>query len=427
MAEFKLNEGQEFTLSALSNFEDTYVLKGYAGTGKTTVITRWVRQIRQRPKDLDPKVFWRAPSIVLTAPTNKATSVLKEMANEIKLPVEVKTIHSLLCLKIRWQKDQQVLVKDDYADDMFGTFTHVVIDESSMLDSTLMKHIREAQKRAKNKVIFMGDPCQLPPIGEKESESFKESENISELTEVMRQSGRNNIPELALYLRELILRPAPSYPSRIFEFVDEKNIFHWPTAGYEDSILEAFADEDGTRDIRHIAWTNRVVDLWNDKIRDKVYGFDREEWTKGEEVVTTAPVLDRAENSIIFTTDTLLTIQREPEIVTHLDIECWKLYARNQPLLVPTKKGMRDFSRVKAIKLEEAKQDKRKWRFFYEFMEAFARIKPAFSMTTHRSQGSTFDEVFISYQNILQNPNRKESLQCLYVAITRPRQKLYLV
>ena len=422
---FKLNEEQTDTLSALSNFDHSYVLKGYAGTGKTTVITHWVQQVRQRPDDVDI-LDWHAPKIVLTAPTNKATNVLKDKAKEIKLPVDVQTIHSLLSLKLVWRKSEQVLQQDSYGSDDFGEYDYVVIDEASMLNEELMDYIRAAVDAHHNKVIFMGDPCQLPPINETESQSFGESDDLSELTTIMRQGKGNPIQELGVYLRTLILANHQAYPSKLFEFIDDKNILHLPVAEFEDSILSAFTEED-RGDIRHVAWTNRVVDSWNDQIRDRIYGFDREEWTKGEQIVTTAPVMDTAERRVVFTTDTLLKIQREPTVTVKIGVECWKLWCKNQMLYVPTRDSKPQFLKIKDTLLREAKADRKRWRKFYEFMEAFAQIKPAHSMTVHRSQGSTFDDAYVSYQNILTNPRRKESLQCLYVACTRPRSRLILV
>jgi len=425
---FQLNAEQVTTLDNLSAFEDIYVLKGYAGTGKTTVITRWIEAIRKKPGDWPKGKFWHAPSVVLTAPTNKATNVLKEMAKEIKLPVDVSTIHSLLSLKMKWEKAAQVLVKDTRGDDTFKDYDYVVIDEASMLDTDMMnKYILPAHEATGNKLIFMGDPCQLPPIGEKESESFDSSEDISELTQVMRQADDNPIQGLALYLRELILGRTSQYPIRIFEFVDDENIFHIPVANFEDQILEAFANDERASDIRHVAWTNRVVNSWNDKIRDKVYGFDREEWTEGERIVTTSPVIDQGEGGVVFSTDTLLKIQREPIQEDWKGIPCWKLWVKNKIIHVPVRGTDQLFNTIKDELLVAAKQDRKQWYKFYRFMEAFVHVKPAFSLTVHRSQGSTFDDVYVSYQNILTNPNRIESLQCLYVAITRPRGRLFLV
>ena len=424
---FKLNDEQSLAFDQLSDFTDSYVLKGYAGTGKTTVITRWVQKIRTKP-DEAPK-FWRAPTVVLTAPTNKAAGVLREMAKEIKLPVDVCTIHSLLSLKMVWRKDIQVLEQDRYGDDTFGEYDYVVIDESSMLDKELMNFIRSAQESHGNKIVFMGDPCQLPPIGEPFSEAFDESEERMELVQVMRQAKDNPIQDLTLYLRTLILDTPRQYPADLLAFVDNKHILHLPVAAQENNILSAFAESD--LNIRHVAWTNKVVDAWNDKIRDRIYGFDREEWTQGEMIVTTAPVIRGSgfDKQVIFTTDTLLTINSEPKQVIYFDIPCWKFMCRGNVLHVPERSSevTKLFNAKKNELINAARQDRKKWKYFYNFIEAFAQVKPAHSLTVHRSQGSTFDDAYVSFQNILANPNRKESLQCLYVAVTRPRSRLILV
>ena len=296
-----------------------------------------------------------------------------------------------------------------------------------MLNKELMEHIRKAQElNPSTRVVFMGDPCQLPPIGEEESESFSESENKSELVQVMRQDTGNPIQDLALYLRKEILSKNRTYPMEILSFVDNQHILHKPANRYEGEILEAFVNAEGDKDVRHVAWTNRVVDAWNDKIRDKIYGVDRAEWMKGEAIVTTAPVFD-AEKNIVFTTDTLLKISAEPVEVVYKEIPCWKLLAQGFPLYLPQRNARGVYETKKKQLLAEAKEDKRKWRAFYEFMETFAQIRPAHSLTVHRAQGSTFDDVYVSYQNILSNRNMVEAKQCLYVAVTRPRSRLILV
>lgn len=423
MTEIKFTSEQEIALDTLGDTKDYYTLKGYAGTGKTTVITYWVQQMR-KPPDPRPR-FWRAPKIVLTAPTNKATGVLKDKVEDLDLPCDTSTIHSLLGLKMKWQDDEQILVQDSQNEDQFGDYDWVVIDETSMINEELLGYICRAQKKWGNKIIFMGDPCQLPPINEVESRSFNVPTQ-SELTQIVRQSSDNPIVELSIYLRDLILSDRPHYPNKLFTYVDDNHIFYHPVANYEDDILEAFA-EPGKKDIRHVAWTNKVVDLWNNKIRDRIYGFDREDWTRGELIVTTAPVLDPDADGIVFSTDTLLKIALDPILEEHKDIPCWRLVCRGHKLWVVAPHGVKAYRERKNELLAAAKQDRKKWRDFYNFMESFSSVKPAHSLTVHRSQGSTFDDVYVSSSNILTNPRRKESLQCLYVAITRPRSRLFLV
>jgi exodeoxyribonuclease-5 len=74
----------------------------------------------------------------------------------------------------------------------------------------------------------------------------------------------------------------------------------------------------------------------------------------------------------------------------------------------------------------DAKATPRLWKKFWEHKDLFHDIKYAYALTAHRSQGSTYENVWVDYQDILINRNRKEAFQCLYVACTRPTTKLIL-
>lgn len=437
MREFTLNAEQTEALDKLSSFSESknfFVLKGYAGTGKSTVIAEWVKRMTTRPDNLPEGKIWRRPNICLTAPTNKASNVLSDKASEIKLAVECSTIHSLLNLRMVWQKDKQVLVPSRSDDGTgFEDYDYVVIDECSMINEELLQYILDAQEFAGNKVIFMGDPCQLPPVKEKESASFTIVKEPMELTQVMRQADGSNILPLSLYLRDLIIAGGKAYPSKIFTFVDGKTVDYKPAKDNLDDILDWMeaTHYDDAWDTRHIAWTNRVVDSWNDMIRDRIYGSDRDEWMADENIVTTSPVLDPVESRVVYSTDTMLTIRGNISESSLDGVPVWKIPVKSEQgkrfiLRVVQKRGQKTYADKKAALLQEAKSNKA-WRPFYAFCESFNSIKPAHSMTAHRSQGSTFDEVYVSLDNILQNPRRKESLQCLYVAATRPRTRLVFV
>lgn len=436
MTNFTWTDQQTEALDKLSSFSkdsNFFVLKGYAGTGKSTVIAEWVKRMMERPDDLPEGKIWCRPSICLTAPTNKASNVLADKAKETKLQVECSTIHSLLNLRMVWQKDKQVLVPNKRDDgEGFADYDYVVIDECSMINEELLQYIIDARESADNKVIFMGDPCQLPPVKEKESASFTLVKEPSELTQVVRQAEGSSILPMSFYIRDLILSGGKQYPAKIYSFVDGKTVCHEPAKDYEFEILgridEAHSNEE---DVRHIAWTNAVVDTWNDRIRDYIYGLDRDEWINGELIVTTSPVLDPVESFVVYSTDTLLTIIGEPKEKVNMGVPCWIIPVKSETgkrakLTVVQKAGQKMYADQKSGLLKDAKENK-KWRPFYAFCELFNSIKPAHSMTAHRSQGSTFDEVFISLDNILQNPRRKESLQCLYVAATRARHKVTFI
>ena len=68
----------------------------------------------------------------------------------------------------------------------------------------------------------------------------------------------------------------------------------------------------------------------------------------------------------------------------------------------------------------DARANPKLWKKFWALKELFHEIKYAYAITAHRSQGSTYEQVFVDYQDILYNRNRKEAFQCLYVACSRP-------
>lgn len=410
-----LNTGQQEAVAALNGEETEFLLKGYAGTGKTTTIVQWLNELEDK-------------KVVFTAPTNKATNVLKEMAQELEVPVDTCTIHSLLALKMRWKDGQQILAQDERDEPRYADYDIVVVDECSMLSQELMNYLRAAQGYApKTKLIFMGDPCQLPPIGEDESESFAVEPSI-ELTEVVRQNP-GPIVDCATYIRGLILHCKPGYPSKIWDYTDQDSpqLTYAPAAKHENEILDSVANP-GDEDIRILAWTNKLVDEWNHKVRCVVHQTDSPpEWSKGEHVVTLGPVMNPQESEIIFSTDTLLRLHKEPEEAEREGIPCWKLVARGRSFFVVQAQAKTLWHQKREELLAAAKADKKQWRNFYRFMETFALVRPAHAMTVHRSQGSTFDRVYLCLNNITANPRKREMLQCLYVALTRARKQVILI
>ena len=74
----------------------------------------------------------------------------------------------------------------------------------------------------------------------------------------------------------------------------------------------------------------------------------------------------------------------------------------------------------------EAKVNPKLWQKFWQHKELFHGVKYAYALTAHRSQGSTYQSVWVDYQDILLNRSRKEAFQCLYVACSRPTTQLIL-
>lgn len=438
----KLSEDQAAALPLLDSDYKFVCLKGYAGTGKTTTIVEWIKKNRELSS--------KSNRVLLTAPTNKAARVLQEMCVEKGVAVDCATIHSALKLKMQWRQDEQVLVPDTNPTTrcIFDEHTHVVIDECSMLSQEMIDYVSNARDRAGNKVVFMGDPCQLPPIGEEESESFDvPEEQTYELRKIMRQAGESHILDLGMYLRECIEGASPETPVNLYSYggngvsVEEKGRA-WA------NMLDEFAEvHEGTsnKDIRYLAWTNVAVDAANRDIQRRIYGEGSQELMPGEKVVTLKPVFDPLDKAVLYSTDSLLRLGDDcyVESLELLDLKkkevraklkVWRVSIAGDPrceaghrYTVLKKSSKVRYDKYSRYLLNAAKKGEVPWRRFWDFVEMFTWLRPAYALTVHRSQGSTFDKVFVNTGNIMLNKRRKEMLQCLYVACTRPRDELVLM
>jgi len=165
-----------------------HLLTGYAGAGKT-LLTQ-VLAVELRAQGLD---------VVLSAPTHKAVAVLSRKLRAAGIKdedVPCVTIHKLLSLKPKVQRDQQIFVREKGAPPVVADV--VVIDEASMVSTDLMKHIRRYLPDAA--VLFVGDPAQLPPVGEDSSEAFNVPRK-SHLDTIVRQGAGNPILDAADIIR----------------------------------------------------------------------------------------------------------------------------------------------------------------------------------------------------------------------------------
>ena len=216
-----LSQGQETALSKLEAFLDgpvqVFMLKGYAGSGKTTILQGLVDYLSAAEKDF-----------ALMAPTGRAAKVIREKTGK-----EAFTIHkSIYCY------DEMVEVAEG---DSFYYYYKIrnnvdvagkifIVDEASMLSdaksegeffrfgsshllSDLIAYTRVTQPNVNSKIIFVGDPCQLPPVGDNSSKAFeadylKETYNLSseetEMKEVKRQGGDSGILSAAAKIRKSI-------------------------------------------------------------------------------------------------------------------------------------------------------------------------------------------------------------------------------
>jgi len=194
MNDIPYTDDQKAAIISIKDFlysdRQTHGLYGYAGTGKTTLVSKLVIYLLRNK-------FVR--SIILAAPTNKANNVLKskfksdmeslinteyaatfndvlDKLDDKGIKVNFLTIHKLLAFKNDFDMDgERIFVKSGRA--CLGLYDLIIIDECSMLSTQIMIHILEGIMDTMTKILFVGDPAQLPPINETKSVIFSMNDN----------------------------------------------------------------------------------------------------------------------------------------------------------------------------------------------------------------------------------------------------------
>lgn len=430
-----LTDDQQHALEGMLWFESGgsekfFVLQGFAGTGKTTVLQHYLRACKG--------------TAVLSAPTNKAVRVLREMAGAHGIEVPCCTVHKLLGMRIAKDAEEKYCVTRR-GSETIAEFDVLIVDECSMVGNRevqntpgLYDQLMRQVGRWGIKVIFVGDPGQLPPVKEgKLSPSFEAGPGAF-LSKVVRQALDNPIIRLATYFRGKMDGEDPPPP----ELEDDGFNGVYATGDrheFQDLIIEAYLDEpDHPTKYKALAFRNAVVDAINDGVRRELHGADAEKYIVGERYVATQPVIEWAEGDI-----PIIQAATDEDAVL-VDIEETRLEDLPQyralllrmsgldgdfPAIVPhpddEERWQDDLANLE--KLAKKKRGRVSWRDFWALHDAFAHFKPHYAMTCHRSQGSTYENVFVDVPDVLSNPSGFwEAIRCLYTACTRASKMLYL-
>ncbi|MEM9001950.1 MAG: AAA family ATPase [Cyanobacteria bacterium P01_F01_bin.86] len=422
-AAFALTTEQQAALEALDAFvtseEKLYLLTGYAGTGKTTLLQIFVNGLRDRGDDR---------KIVLTAFSNKATKVLETMAAHWQLDIDAMTCCKLLGLRpvINEEDGTQVFQPDRKQRNQTDRYELVIVDECSMVNEELWRllinEISNLYRRTQ--ILFVGDPAQLPPVNESESACFRQIFLKSELTEVVRYGGAIGV--IAEDLRRNLER------DRFPRFQTDTNLdktegcFVIPRPIWETLMLRAFTSDayaTNPDQVRALAYTNRRVAHLNRMIRRAIYGPTALRFVPGERLIALNPCLD--EDNIILPTSAeceVLEVRRGRQgewPIWFLSVETEE---RNyKTLQVLHESGASEMQ----LKLDGLARERR-WMEFWDLKQQFHEVDYAYSLTIHKSQGSTFQDVFVDIPSMAVNPNVIERNQLCYVAFTRAAKRLFL-
>ncbi|SBO42930.1 ATP-dependent RecD-like DNA helicase [Cyanobium sp. NIES-981] len=435
-----------------------FVLSGYAGTGKTFLSMAFLAQVEAQG------LCW-----TVVAPTHKAVGVLRShLARAGLTPTWYpSTIHRLLRLKLRRQGERERCEETEQTAAALEHLGLVLVDEASMVDSTLLEITLRCAHPFRTRLVFVGDPAQLPPVGEPSSAVFSLGRaTTAQLTEVVRHQGP--VLRLARGIREQVLpcRLPPALPP-VRTPVGEVALLRRPQwLELAQEALRRSAAADDPDQARILCYTNRSLEQLVPIARRALHGAmaDQVPVLPGEVLITRSAVMApacREGEEAGEEPDMVLGSNREVVVrdVTpeRCDLAGFGLTSAdlggtaavpviatlnaavdtgdsqiNLRLLPPL--GSPDRAAIDAVLARlrlQAQQAGRQggralWRRFFLLRDAFAALGPAAVLTVHRSQGSTFAQVFVDGDVFLpRDPLLRRQL--LYVAVSRASASVALV
>lgn len=439
---------QQLASYVLSNEkEQLFLLKGFAGTGKTTIVGTLVNSL------------WKTTlKSVLMAPTGRAAKV---MSNYSK--TQAFTIHR----KIYFPKKQSgggvkfVMAPNKHRNTIF------IVDEASMIpdtpaDSKLFENgsllddlIMFTYSGHNCKLILIGDTAQLPPVHldlspaldeDKLSINYNKEVIRLELDEVVRQSEDSGILVNATILREQLQGT----------FFDD---FRFDVNGYSDIVrlvdgyeiqeaIDASYSEEGKEETTIIVRSNKRANLYNGNIRSRILYLDND-LAVGDYMMVVKNnyfwLKPTSEAGFIANGDIIEVLEiyglKELYGFKFAEVKVKMVDYPNQSpfetvLLLDTIQAVtpslsyEDGNKLYQEVMKDYANEKSKYKKFLavknnKYFNAL-QVKFSYAITCHKSQGGQWNTVFVE-QPYLPNGIDKEYLRWLYTAVTRAKKKLYLI
>lgn len=424
--EITLTDEQKNVIKTFMKFlvdpkEKFMIIQGAAGTGKTTMIKAMLESIHKEYKLLKT-LLCKNPDeqdfdIVLTATTNKAVAVLRELADN----PNVRTVHSTLglTLKKNYRTGTEDLVTTNRWHEMPNTI--LILDEASMLDATTFDFMK-ATLTGRSKAVLIGDIFQLAPVKQKESamQSMLEKVPTAIMSKVLRHGG--SILEAATSFRDVV-------QSSVFEDILLSDaVIHVDGLTFKEEVEAAFlSPKYAPNKAKILAWSNDRVQDYNAHLR-QACGLGAQFQT-GELVVTNNPIISQGH---IIPVDSEVEITYLGEAVELHDVPGrtvevdGKVTAFLPDTYKDAKKLMKQLARkAKALK-DKPRERKRLWAQYFEIKDTWLDLRSQYASTVHKAQGSSYDEVFIDLYDIGRCNSPSDTARMLYVAISRARKRVIL-
>lgn len=422
----------------------TFLLKGYAGTGKTTLVGAFVKALAEL-----------GIKYVLMAPTGRAAKVFSAHAGS-----SAYTIHKKIYRQQSYANEEFSLNPNLHKNTIF------IVDEASMISNTGYSGSSFGSGRLLDdltqyvyggdgcRLVLVGDNAQLPPVGEEESPAlysdmlYGYGNEVMEctITEVVRQSGRMGILYNATSLRKHIAED-DVYDLPRFKVKGFSDIRIVPGSELIEAISNCY-DKVGLDETMIICRSNKRANLYNNGIRNTIL-YREDELNSGDVLMVTknnyywtsdCKEMDFIANGDIAVVrrvrrmremygfrfaDVVLTFPDHNDIELELKILLDTLHSDapslskedNDRLFNSVMEDYSDIS-VKKDRIKKLKEDE-----YYNALQ----VKYAYAVTCHKAQGGQWQRVFLDQGYMAEEMLSPDYYRWLYTAMTRASDTLYLV
>ena len=448
---FEPTDGQAIVMYHLSAFllsqkeNPIYILRGYAGTGKTTLVKTLVKTL--------PYIGMR---YVLMAPTGRAAKVLSSYTGQ-----SASTIHRRIYQAMTFPDGSIRIAR---AENKFKNALFIV-DEASMIGeqkefggSSLLDDLLSYVFSGENcRLLLIGDTAQLPPVGSNESpaldcEYLKSQFPITaatyELTEVKRQALESGILYNATDIRQLLSQNLYEYELPLFHLQGFDDIQKIEPETFEEMLHNAFANMSDNEAVI-ICKSNKRANLFNQAIRGRILNIEGEiatgdklmvvknnyYWTEGNPDINFIANGDMAEIRKIKHFDEMYGFRFADVELSFIDYpDAPNLEAKilldtlnsNSPSLTEDE-NKRLFAAIEEDYMDIPNRKERYKEMKKNPWFNALQVKFAYALTCHKTQGGQWNSVFIDSSLNQKETLEVEDLRWLYTALTRAQERVCFV
>ena len=381
----------------------TFVIEGYAGTGKSTLVKHLLDEL---PKLVEA---WRTidPSypdyeISLTSTTHKAVENLKQISSQ-----DACTIHSFLGLRL--STDYKTGATSLYPGKNFSPpIEHiVVVDEAGQMTKEMIEHLFNRTKRCK--FLLMGDPAQLVDFKTNTAPVFNAGYPTAKLTDVIRNGGQ--ILELATACRNWVntgVAPSITPSGTDIVWMDQDD--------FNAEIAKEFSRSDWKpSDSSFLAYTNARVIEYNNFIRGVAKGDP--DFQVGDDANVNEYYVDKTTGKNFKTDQSVVITAIEPGEENGL---VGKYYT------IDGTKAFKPDSLKEWRKAISTARANGEYQLANQMQESWIDLRAIYARTVHKAQGSTFKRVFVDLSDLGKCRQVTQLARLAYVAFSRPTDQIVM-